>query len=54
MTPAPRRVISRPMIVQAAVERRMVIIPTIIAGNHTLRRVKPAASFVVQVPWEEV
>lgn len=54
MAPAPRRVIGRPMIIQAAVKRRMIIIPTIVAGNHTLRRIKPATSFVVQVPWKDV
>jgi hypothetical protein len=42
------------MVIKAAVERCMIIIPSIITGNHALRRIKPTASFVIQIPREEV
>lgn len=54
VTPAPRGVIRRPVVVQIAVESSVVRLIAVIAGDHALCRIRPVSALIIQIPWEEI
>lgn len=49
VSPRPRRVLQRPLVVLVSVEGGVVVSPAIVACSHALGGIDPSASQVVQV-----
>jgi hypothetical protein len=53
ISPAVRGIVSGPVVVQAKVVGRMIVLIAVVPGDHTLDGLGPVASQISQIPWQE-